>query len=231
MEDETPLRERLVDVGADILAAEGTGALGLREIARRAGVSHGAPRRYFPTHRSLLSAVAGRGFDALKDRLDAAVDPAGDPRTQVCRLAEAYVGFAVEQRPMFELMFRHDLLESGDDGDGADAAHGLPRLRDKTLPMFASVVALIARHRQDAARDRSPGPGNAPAAVVPRPEDAPAAVAAVFWANVHGIAQLWSWGSLSLTLGAPAPGDAHAHESLAPLIARAVDAHLGPANP
>ncbi|MEU3057549.1 TetR/AcrR family transcriptional regulator [Streptomyces griseus] len=214
MEDETPLRERLVDIGVEMVAAEGIAALGLREIARRAGVSHGAPRRHFPTHRSLLSAIAGRGFDALKDRLDTSLRPNGDPRAQLCLLVEGYVQFAVEHRPMFELMFRHDLLDGGGEADGR------PRLREKTLPLFASLVALVARHRQDSARPSSAGP-----------EPAPDVVAAALWANVHGIAQLWSWGSLSLTLDAPSPGDPRAHESLAPLIARTVDAHLGPARP
>ncbi|MFB8142272.1 TetR/AcrR family transcriptional regulator [Streptomyces parvus] len=215
MEDGTPLRERLVDVGVEIVATEGIAALGLREIARRAGVSHGAPRRYFPTHRSLLSAIAGRGFDALKDRLGTCLGPDGDPRAQVCLLADVYVGFAVEHRPMFELMFRHDLLDSGDEADGPS------RLREKTLPLFALLVALVVRHRQTAAA-RTPSTG---------PEPAPDVVAAALWANLHGIAQLWSWGSLSLTLDAPSPGDPRAHEPLAPLIARTVDAHLGPANP
>lgn len=214
MEDEIPLRERLVDIGVEMVAAEGIAVLGLREIARRAGVSHGAPRRHFPTHRSLLSAIAGRGFDALKDRLDTSLRPDGDPRAQLCLLVEGYVGFAVEQRPMFELMFRHDLLDGGDEADGR------PRLREKTLPLFASLVALVARHRQDPARPSSAGP-----------EPAPDVVAAALWANVHGIAQLWSWGSLSLTLDAPSPGGPRARESLAPLIARTVDAHLGPAKP
>lgn len=54
------LRIRLVDVGVELLAREGVGALSLREIARRAGVSHGAPRRHFPTHLELLSAIARR---------------------------------------------------------------------------------------------------------------------------------------------------------------------------
>lgn len=215
MDDGTPLRERLVDVGVEIVATEGIAALGLREIARRAGVSHGAPRRYFPTHRSLLSAIAGRGFDALKGRLDTCLRPDGDPRAQVCLLAHAYVGFAVEHRPMFELMFRHDLLDGGDEADGR------PRLREKTLPLFASLVALVGRHQQTAAAHRPAG----------GPEPAPDVMAAALWANLHGVAQLWSWGSLSLTLGAPSPGDPHAHESLAPLIARTVDAHLGPVNP
>ncbi|MFE2627335.1 TetR/AcrR family transcriptional regulator, partial [Streptomyces sp. NPDC059374] len=62
MNDTGGLRERLVDVGVDLVAREGAQALTLREIARRAGVSHGAPRRWFPTHLDLLSASARRGF-------------------------------------------------------------------------------------------------------------------------------------------------------------------------
>ncbi|MEU0061112.1 helix-turn-helix domain-containing protein, partial [Streptomyces sp. NPDC006334] len=49
-ENEPDLRTRLVDVGVELLAEQGVDALTLREIARRAGVSHGAPRRHFPTH-------------------------------------------------------------------------------------------------------------------------------------------------------------------------------------
>lgn len=52
------LRETLVATGVEILDADGATELTLREIARRAGVSHGAPRRYFPTHNSLLAAIA-----------------------------------------------------------------------------------------------------------------------------------------------------------------------------
>ena len=42
-----PLDERLVQVTFELLAEEGPAALTLRRIARRAGVSHGAPHRHF----------------------------------------------------------------------------------------------------------------------------------------------------------------------------------------
>ncbi|MCY4668944.1 MAG: TetR/AcrR family transcriptional regulator, partial [Rhodococcus sp.] len=64
------LRETLVATGVEILDADGATELTLREIARRAGVSHGAPRRYFPTHNSLLAAIASHGLRDLADRLD-----------------------------------------------------------------------------------------------------------------------------------------------------------------
>src|SRR6478672_11976351 len=104
----TGLKARLVDVGVDLVTAEGAQALTLREIARRAGVSHGAPRRYFPTHLELLSAIARRGFEDLGVRVaGAAGDERSDPRARIAALARVYLDFALSRRGMYELMFRH----------------------------------------------------------------------------------------------------------------------------
>nr|WSX48241.1 TetR/AcrR family transcriptional regulator [Streptomyces sp. NBC_00974] len=214
MDQDSGLRERLIDVGVELVTTEGTTALGLREIARRAGVSHGAPRRYFPTHHALLSAIARRGFEDLGSRFPAALSAAShsakrdsqagpeasagagadDPREQLRALGRAYVGYALENRGMFELMFRHDLL----DGTGQDGPAGA-RLRDSTLPMFDLIVSLVARC------------GNA---------GAPRTTAAALWANLHGVAQLWAWGSLPLALGVD-PGASAGH-----VVDAALDAHL-----
>ncbi|MET9061667.1 TetR/AcrR family transcriptional regulator [Streptomyces antibioticus] len=186
------LRTRLVDVGVDLVALEGAGALTLREIARRAGVSHGAPRRYFPTHLELLSAIARRGFTELAVRVTTALgDGTAAPRAQLSELGRTYLDFALDNPGMYELMFRHDLLESGH-----------LRLRDTSLPLFGVLVDLVGRVR--------------------RPESSPSearAVAAALWANLHGIAQLWGWGSLQLATGA---------DDFTPLLRTALTAHLGP---
>ncbi|WP_030677944.1 TetR/AcrR family transcriptional regulator [Streptomyces rimosus] len=192
------LRSRLVTVGAELVAAEGVQALTLREIARRAGVSHGAPRRYFPTHLSLLSAIARQGFGELSDHLAAAVQEKSaeesaaesDPRAQLRTLARAYLDFARTHPGMYELMFRHDLLESGHLG-----------LRETSLPMFTALVGLVAQVRT-------------------RPEAEARVVAGALWANLHGTAQLWGWGSLQLATGA---------DDVEPLLHAALDAHLGQA--
>ncbi|MBK3642748.1 TetR/AcrR family transcriptional regulator [Streptomyces sp. MBT33] len=184
---ETGLRARLVDVGVELVAREGAQALTLREIARRAGVSHGAPRRHFPTHVELLSAIARRGFAELAERATAAVgDGTASPREQVTELGRVYLEFALTNRGMYELMFRHDLLESGHLG-----------LRDTSLPLFGALVELVGRAR---------------------PEADARVVAGALWANLHGIAQLWGWGSLQLATAA---------EDFAPLLRAALDAHLG----
>ncbi|WP_328619430.1 TetR/AcrR family transcriptional regulator [Streptomyces sp. NBC_00354] len=208
MEQHSPLRERLIDVGVDLLLSEGTAALGLREIARRAGVSHGAPRRYFPTHHSLLSAIARRGFADLGGRFVAATAGASSPREQVRALGCAYIGYALEHRGMFELMFRHDLLDSeGQEGagqgeSGQEESGQQPRLRESTIPLFRLLVGLVSRCR--AGGD-------------------PEVTAAALWANLHGVAQLWAWGSLPLVLG----GAADHRAGVERLVDAALDAHLG----
>ncbi|MDQ0687580.1 AcrR family transcriptional regulator [Streptomyces achromogenes] len=194
------LRTRLVDVGVDLLAREGAGALTLREIARRAGVSHGAPRRHFPTHLELLSAIAHRGFTDLAARVTTARGgEARDPRAELAELARTYLEFALENPGMYELMFRHDLLESGH-----------LRLRDTSLPLFGVLVELVAGARPDIGDGFGAGSGSAPGART---------VAGALWANLHGIAQLWRWGSLRLATGT---------DDFGPLLRTALDAHLGP---
>lgn len=188
LETATGLRTRLIDVGVDLVTREGAQALTLREIARRAGVSHGAPRRYFPTHLELLSAIARRGFTDLQDRAaKTAGDGGSDPRALLTALAEVYLDFALSQRGMYELMFRHDLLESDRLG-----------LRETSLPMFGVLVDLVGRVR---------------------PEADARILAGALWANLHGIAQLWGWGSLKLATDA---------DDCTPLLNAALDAHLGP---
>ncbi|OQD57383.1 TetR family transcriptional regulator [Streptomyces phaeoluteigriseus] len=199
MDVEGPLRERLIDAGVELVLSEGTASVGLREIARRAGVSHGAPRRYFPTHRALLSAIARRGFEELVARSAVATAGTAVPRDELAALARVYVTYALERRGMFELMFRHDLLDSGKQSGTPDG----PRLREATLPMFQRVTELVTRCRARAL------------------EPSAAVTAAALWANLHGIAQLSSWGSLQLALGGEGC-DSHDR-----LIEAALDAHLG----
>ncbi|GAA2588115.1 TetR/AcrR family transcriptional regulator [Winogradskya consettensis] len=177
------LRTRLVDAGVALVAEEGTDALSLREIARRAGVSHGAPRRYFPTHRELLAAVAREGYADLTDRVSR-LPVVGDPGTDLLALARMYVEFARTNRGMFELMFRHELLSGNKEG-----------LRGVSTPLFGVLMQRLGAQQSDAA-----------------------VRAGAFWANLHGIAQLWLWDSLQMATG---------NDDLEALLRRAVQAHTG----
>ncbi|MFC9787926.1 TetR/AcrR family transcriptional regulator [Rhodococcus sp. NPDC127528] len=125
----TDTRSALVRAGVELLEETGSAEIGLRAIARKAGVSHGAPRRWFPTHRSLLAAIAEQGLHDLGAALAAAAERSGN---DVAEVATSYVGFARRRPAMFTLIFRHDLLE----GSGAE-------LRTVSQPMFNWVVHLV----------------------------------------------------------------------------------------
>ncbi|HEY9328667.1 MAG TPA: TetR/AcrR family transcriptional regulator [Streptomyces sp.] len=211
MEPESSLRERLIDVGVDIVMTDGPAFLGLREIARRAGVSHGAPRRYFPTHHALLSAIARRGFEDLASRFGAAADEGASPRDRLEALARTYLRYASEHRGMFELMFRHDLLHSGETQPA-----GRPPLRESTLPLFSHFVELVTCHTAGRAAAASTAP--------------PAVTAAALWTNLHGVAQLGAWGSLQLALDAASQGADPDDDPVDGLLMVVLDAHLGPVN-
>jgi AcrR family transcriptional regulator len=59
------LRDELLGRARVTLRESGEDGLSLRQLAREAGVSHGAPRRHFPERQHLLDALAEQGFDEL----------------------------------------------------------------------------------------------------------------------------------------------------------------------
>ncbi len=104
------VRDQLVRAGVELLEQEGLASLSQRRIATVVGVSHGAPRHYFPTFAALLAAIARVGTDEL-DTLIRESLAVPDARSAVSSAAEGVVRFAGERPGMFELMGRHDLLE------------------------------------------------------------------------------------------------------------------------
>jgi AcrR family transcriptional regulator len=99
------LRAVLLEQAESMLRATGTDGLSLRELARQAGVSHGAPRSHFIDRQALLDALAERGFDRLTRAVRSALDGAASARVGFDRVADAYVDFAIEDAALMELMF------------------------------------------------------------------------------------------------------------------------------
>ena len=94
------LRAALLDCAEQTLAAGGE--LSLRELARKVGVSHGAPRRHFVDKQELLDALALDGFQ----RLGAATRRrARRARTRCASGRCTYVRFATEHAALLDLMF------------------------------------------------------------------------------------------------------------------------------
>jgi AcrR family transcriptional regulator len=90
------LRQAVLQAAGEILEKEGLEALSVRELARRAGVSHNAPYRHIPDRASLHAALAAEGFEMLAHALRSR------PRRE---MGEAYVGFALAHPERFRLMF------------------------------------------------------------------------------------------------------------------------------
>jgi AcrR family transcriptional regulator len=162
------LREALISAAEEILRERGATGFSLREAARRAGVSPGAPAHHFGDSRGLLTAVAARGFERLADELRAATAEA--PRDGRLRaLGAAYLRFAQENGPLFGIMWLRDLLNPTD-------ANYLAAGR-----AAFNVLERVATGKE------------VPVATSPHIPD-PAVVAV--WATVHGLAKLTLDGAL-----------------------------------
>ncbi|MFI6779727.1 TetR/AcrR family transcriptional regulator [Micromonospora sp. NPDC050276] len=101
------LRRALLAAALDAIEEDGQAALSLRDLARRAGVSHAAPAHHFGDKAGLLTALATQGFDLLAQELAAA-------GSDLLAAGVAYVDFAVRHRAHFEVMFRPELHRADD---------------------------------------------------------------------------------------------------------------------
>jgi len=110
--DRTGGRERLLLAAREELLEHGATGLSLRGIARRAGVSHAAPKYHFGDRAGLLTAIATSGFVELADALRRAAAVEG--QLSLHGLGRSYVAFGLEHPALFHLMFRPDELHPED---------------------------------------------------------------------------------------------------------------------
>ncbi|NUR86456.1 MAG: TetR/AcrR family transcriptional regulator [Nonomuraea sp.] len=101
------LRRAVLDAAVAAIAESGTAGWSLRELARRAGVSHAAPAHHFGDKAGLLTAVATEGYELFAAALEGA---GGD----LLAAGVAYVRFAVDHRAYFEVMFTPGLYRADD---------------------------------------------------------------------------------------------------------------------
>jgi AcrR family transcriptional regulator len=158
------LRWALLQSASLLLEREGTAGVGLRAIARLAGVSQAAPYRHFEDRESILAALAEEGLVALGDRMAAAGHHAAEPAAALRAIAETYVSLAAERPHLFRLLFGPEV---------ADKAR-YPAVRDAGLRALGVLIETIAAgQRAGVVRDGEPGE-----------------LALGYWAAVHGIALL-----------------------------------------
>jgi AcrR family transcriptional regulator len=174
------LRAALLDSVGRIVREQGARFVSVREVARRARVSHAAPAHHFGNKSGLLTAFAAQGFDRLADTIaeTIAASRATTPPAVLAAMGRAYVRFAVDNPEHFAIMFRAELLDARDPE--------LARASDRAYD------ALIATTRAAAAAGYT--------AVDPR------LAAAAAWSLVHGLAVLWLSERLQARTGDSDPG-------------------------
>lgn len=134
------LRQALIDTALELVREVGPQQLSLREVARRLGVSSGAPYRHFASRRALLTAVAEEATARLgvgMRRAVAAHPDGGLPQVQA--LGQAYLEWA-EHSPM------HFRVVSGRDQIDYAASPGMDRLNRELRAL--AVQALAGAQRQ-----------------------------------------------------------------------------------
>jgi AcrR family transcriptional regulator len=183
------LRRALLDAAVGLIEERGIAAVSLRELARRAGVSHAAPAHHFTDKAGLFTAVAVEGHRLLADSFtaetwtehrgsgadpQAADDPPRRPEGPVPpillrELGVRYVRFALDHPAHFDVMFRPDLVRP-DDPD-------LRAARTRTTALLENAV-----------------PGG-----LHEPRRRRVGLAA--WSAAHGFAVLWRESALASSMG------------------------------
>jgi AcrR family transcriptional regulator len=159
----TDLHRTVLDASIALIEERGLAKLSLREVARRAGVSHQAPYHHFGSREGLLAALVLEGFEGLSRACDA-VPQTSDPAADLAALGQAYITYATSRSGYFRLMFRPDIVHPSDHPQIAQSA-----------TQSRAALARVLRRCQDAGL------------ATDLPEDALLQLA---WSAVHGAAVL-----------------------------------------
>ncbi len=99
------LKDALLDAAVALIGEVGPNAFTLREVARRAGVSHNAPYRHFRDKEELLAAVATQGFQRLTAALRDSMAPGPTAADRFRLSGQGYVRFALDHPQHLQVMF------------------------------------------------------------------------------------------------------------------------------
>ncbi len=128
------LRRALTETALTMVTEEEAWNFTLREVARRAGVSHAAPYNHFADKSALLAEVAALGFQALRLQMEtAARQHPRSSRQAMLGIATAYIRFGVDQPAHYRLMFGPELAERG-------RHPGLEEAADATFAVLTSAL-------------------------------------------------------------------------------------------
>lgn len=166
------LRRALIDTALNLVTEEQDWTFSLREVARRAGVSHRAPYNHFPEKLDLLAAVAAVGFERLRDGMLRAMAGIDEPEARLATICRTYVLLGLENPALYRLMFGPALSDAGA-GDRPTVAKAAGA---QARAVLEDVILQGAR--------------SAAFAVLPDSADEVALTALSVWSATHGLTML-----------------------------------------
>jgi AcrR family transcriptional regulator len=176
------LKRTVIETARDMLREEKGWQFTLREVARRAGVSHAAPYKHFADKSALLAELAALGFDQLREEISGALErPARSARAELIAAAKAYIHFGTTNPSLYRLMFSADVDKNAS-----------AKLKAAGTSAFAKLSGILERGQSSGAFKKQPVRGQAAAA----------------WALVHGFTMLAIEGHLVAELVGAKPIDA-----------------------
>jgi len=163
------LTQSLLDSAVALIGEVGPQAFTLREVARRAGVSHNAPYRHFRDKDDLLAAVAAQGFDRLTEGMKRAMRKGRSAAERLSLAGRGYVQFALQSPQHILVMF-----------EGQNPAEPRPEQAESARRAFQTLLDAIAAVQAEGGL----------------PQGDPQTFAVAAWSGVHGLAKLAIGGRL-----------------------------------
>jgi AcrR family transcriptional regulator len=98
----------------DLIAEVGPNGFSLREVARRAGVSHAAPAHHFGDTKGLLTSVAAEGYRTLSQAMADGTAHATNARERLAACGRSYVTVALANPGHYGVMIG-DIVDETDE--------------------------------------------------------------------------------------------------------------------
>ncbi len=128
------LKVALLAAARSIVEEQGADVFTLREAARRAGVSHGAPAHHFGDKTGLLTQLAAQVMNERVDLVEAAKVAAGvEPMDQLKACGLAHINFLISHPHLEGLCWRANLINRSD-----------PALLDALRRMTAGLIETMS---------------------------------------------------------------------------------------
>jgi AcrR family transcriptional regulator len=113
------LREALIEAALQLVKEGGPESVSVREAAKRAGVSPGAPFRHFNNKTALMTAVAEQAMGQFRAEITKAVEnvASDDPIKRFAAIGVAYLRWAFQNPTQFQIISTRSLI----DWDGSES--------------------------------------------------------------------------------------------------------------